>query len=143
MNKLAPVIVLVTLSAAMAACSPSTSGTTTSASAVTTPPPATSQPAPSQPSVIIDGQALFQTNCSMCHGADASGGLKLGDVTVPAIRTVLFKDTYKGDIKLAAGAVLDGTDQDGKPLNSAMPHFSGKLTEAQVEAIITYLQTLN
>jgi mono/diheme cytochrome c family protein len=88
------------------------------------------------------GQTLFQANCVTCHGKDAAGGNKVGDATAPDIRWTAIGDQFKNDPVLLRRAILNGKDEDGNDLDDAMPNFEGKLTNAQADDIVAYLQTL-
>ena len=125
--------------------SPSTQPTTPTPSkpAPTTPAtPASPAPPQSPPAATIDGAKLYQTNCAACHGAGAAGGLNLGQVSVPDIRAAALQSVYRSDVNLIKKSIIDGKDKEGKDLNAAMPRWAGKLSDAEVEAIIKYLQTL-
>lgn len=88
------------------------------------------------------GQALFQQSCAACHGADAKGGVKLGDATAADLRWQTLGPTYHNDPALVTRAITQGLDQDGQALDDVMPRWQGKLTAAQVQDIVAYLQTL-
>jgi mono/diheme cytochrome c family protein len=88
------------------------------------------------------GQQLYQTDCASCHGVGGAGGTKIGDDTAPDIRFATLNDMYNGDWSLAKRAILDGKDEEGNALDPAMPRWSGKLSDAQVNDIIAFLQTL-
>ncbi len=69
------------------------------------------------------GYELFSMNCAHCHGADARGdegpdlhGLTKSDARIAA----LIKNGIKGE----------------------MPKFGSKLSEADVQALVTYLRSL-
>ena len=88
------------------------------------------------------GGQLFATNCSICHGANAAGGYRLGSVVSPDVRWAKLGGDYNSNVSLVTGAILNGTDQAGKDLDPVMPRWKGSLTDQQVSDIITYLQTL-
>ncbi|MCP4503161.1 MAG: cytochrome c [Deltaproteobacteria bacterium] len=71
------------------------------------------------------GEALFKNHCASCHGATA-GGTAMG----PAINGALTSS--KTD------AVLASTVMAGK---AAMPSFKGRLSDAQITSILTWLRT--
>ncbi len=67
---------------------------------------------------VPDGQVLFKKKCGLCHGIDKK---KLG----PAIKTMSNQK-----------AVLKTVITEGK---GAMPGYEGKLTGAQIDALVSYL----
>ncbi|APC15084.1 cytochrome C [Pseudomonas frederiksbergensis] len=85
-----------------------------------------------------DGEALFQENCSACHGPRGMGG------SAPK----LAGDASEWKSKTFERAVLNGVDDHGKPLKAPMPHWSGasfkadngaKPSKLEVDAIQQYL----
>lgn len=88
------------------------------------------------------GQQLYGQYCAACHGPDARGGAKLGDATSADLRWQTLGPTYHNDTALVQRAILQGRDQDGQGLDDVMPRWQGKLTTAQVQDLIAYLQTL-
>lgn len=76
------------------------------------------------------GKALFKSNCSFCHGADATGGNGGPDL----IRSVLVNHDENGN--LIAPTVRNGRPEKG------MPAFSG-LTDAQIADIVSFLHQEN
>jgi len=90
---------------------------------------------------VASGKHLFTTDCVRCHKADGSGGLKFGKTTTADLRAPDLEQQYKTDAAIAA-AILDGKDEEGKGLDAIMPHWRGKLSEANVASIIEYLKTL-
>ncbi len=89
-----------------------------------------------------NGQALFQANCVSCHGANAAGGIKVGSATSADLRWAELGPTYHNNPSLVSRAILQGLDQDGQQLDTAMPRFSGQLSQSQADDIVAYLQTL-
>src|SRR5262249_34792205 len=86
-------------------------------------------------------EKLFKSDCVSCHKANGSGGVKLGNATSADLREPDLEDAYKTDEAIAA-AILDGKDEEGKDLEKVMPHWRGKLSDAQVTDLIAYLKTL-
>jgi mono/diheme cytochrome c family protein len=93
----------------------------------------------------IDGKALFQENCASCHGEAGKGGTEA--VKGPN----LIGDATKWSNKLFVRAVLEGKDDEGKALETAMPHWKegsfksdkgSKPSKAEVVAILKYLRTV-
>jgi putative heme-binding domain-containing protein len=74
---------------------------------------------------LSTGKELFETNCSSCHGLDASGGL------APNIQRMPATLGDEATAKIVKGGV-PGT---------AMPAFAG-FTDAQINQIVAHLRTL-
>ena len=74
----------------------------------------------------------YRTKCAMCHGAD-------GLATTPTaknFKVVSFKDPT---MVKATDAQLIASTADGK---GKMPAYKGKLTDAQIKDVITFIRTL-
>jgi mono/diheme cytochrome c family protein len=91
----------------------------------------TSESKVAAPSEAIRG--LFQRSCAKCHGADGRGN----DLRVqfPRIPNFTSSNWQKGRID----AQLTASILEGK--GTAMPAFGGKLGEAQVRELVTYLRS--
>jgi cytochrome c oxidase cbb3-type subunit 3 len=78
-----------------------------------------------------DGGDLFKQKCSMCHGADGKGfaALKTPDFTDPKVQASL---TDKEIIE---------TIKNGKK-GTAMPPFADKLSDDQIQSLVTYIRSL-
>lgn len=84
-----------------------------------------------------DGKALYEKDCSKCHGADGKGETKMGkklgakDYTDPKVQAELKDDA-------AAKAIKDGLkDKDGKVL---MKPAEGTSDE-DVKALVAYMRS--
>jgi cytochrome c6 len=78
------------------------------------------------------GADVYKAKCQMCHGADGAG-------TTPAgkhLNAASFKDPA---IVNASDADLIAAVTNGK---GKMPANKGKLTDAQIKAVIAYVRTL-
>ncbi|HEX9116250.1 MAG TPA: cytochrome c [Anaerolineae bacterium] len=95
--------------------------------AAATQPASAAQPAAAAAGNAQNGQTVYTTNCSPCHGADAGGGVG------PALKS--------NKLVQAGGAPLLQTIENGRP-GTAMPAWKGKLTDAQIADVIAYLQAL-
>ncbi|MBI4282980.1 MAG: cytochrome c [Chloroflexi bacterium] len=144
MKKIGLLVVLVAGLWLVSACAqPTTTTPTTPSTPQSTQPTTPAAPATqTTTTAAADGEKLYQTNCVACHGANGAGGLKLGDVTAPDIRAAALQNVYRGDTNLIKRSILEGKDEEGKDLNAAMPRQMGKLSDADVDAIIRYLQSL-
>lgn len=88
------------------------------------------------------GKQLFMSRCAACHKADGEGGKKFGDAVSADLRAPALEDMYHHSDAMLLRAIMDGKDEDGKPLDAPMPHWKGNLTTQQGEKIIGYLKTL-
>ncbi len=78
------------------------------------------------------GEATYKAKCAMCHGADGTASTPVGKSMklrslkspedVKATDDVLFKDTKDGVGK--------------------MQGYAGKLNDAQIKDVVTYIRTL-
>ncbi len=91
---------------------------------------------------VAQGRKLYEDNCAVCHKADGSGGVKLGKAISADVRGPDLEKTYPTDALLRR-AILSGKDEKGKPLASVMPRWQGTLAVKDVNAIITFLNTLH
>ncbi|HEX7362680.1 MAG TPA: DUF5777 family beta-barrel protein [Bryobacteraceae bacterium] len=73
---------------------------------------------------------LFQENCSPCHGRDGKGEKSVGtpNFTDPAF------------IKSVTAKQMQDAIEHGK--NGRMPAWSGRLTDDQISALVTYVRSL-
>ena len=85
------------------------------------------------------GEEVWMKYCKKCHGDDGKGETAMGkkfairDYTDPAVQAEWSDE----DIKVA---VVDGvTDENGKKVMLA---FGKKLSEEEVDAVVTYLRSL-
>lgn len=76
-----------------------------------------------------EGQKIFTTVCSACHGLDARGGER-----APNIATA-------GKVQLASDDELVHVIEHGIP-SQGMPGFEKTLTAAQLSAVVAYLREL-
>jgi cbb3-type cytochrome c oxidase subunit III len=79
-----------------------------------------------------DGGDLFKQKCSMCHGVDGKGysALKTPDFTDPKVQASLTDKEIVETIK------------NGKK-GTAMPAFADKLSDEQINSLVTYLRSLD
>lgn len=78
------------------------------------------------------GADTYKAKCQMCHGADGLGATPAGK----AMKAIPFTDPQivgKPDADLIAAT----TDGKGK-----MPAYKGKLSDAEIKAVIVYIHTL-
>jgi mono/diheme cytochrome c family protein len=78
------------------------------------------------------GDATYKAKCAMCHGADGTGNTPIGK----NMKIRSFKSPE--DIK-ATDAVLAKRTKEGV---GKMQGYAGKLTDAQIQDVVTYIRTL-
>ena len=75
------------------------------------------------------GEALFQANCAMCHGDDASGMMGMH----PALRGAVDRLTVEG---------VEVTIRSGRDTRPPMPAFGDRLDDDAIADLVAYLETL-
>jgi cytochrome c6 len=78
------------------------------------------------------GPDTYKAKCQMCHGADGLGATPAGK----SMKAIPFNDpqiTSKSDADLIAAT----TNGKGK-----MPAYKGKLTDAEIKDVVTFIHTL-
>ncbi len=77
------------------------------------------------PMLAQDGAAIYKSKCQMCHMADGSGNkaMKVPAFSPGASAASLMAITRKG-------------------ISPRMPAYAGKLTDAQMKAVVAYIKTL-
>jgi mono/diheme cytochrome c family protein len=73
------------------------------------------------------GADTYKAKCAMCHGADGS-------------KTTMGSKPLNGpDVQKMSEADLTGVVTNGK---GKMPAYKGKLTDAQIKDVVSYIKTL-
>ena len=86
---------------------------------------------------LAAGKALFSVNCAVCHGAGGKGdGPAAAGLNPPPA------DFTNPIHRAHTDADLIGWITNGLP-GSAMPAFTGKLTDSQMREIVVYLRSLS
>lgn len=75
------------------------------------------------------GREVFEVDCAMCHGADASGMMGVH----PSLRGAVERLTLEG---------VEVTIRNGRDTNPPMPSFEGRLSEEEIDDVVAYLDTL-
>lgn len=75
------------------------------------------------------GREVFEANCAMCHGQDASGMMGMH----PSLRGAVERLTLEG---------VEVTVRNGRDTMPPMPAFEGRLTDQEIDEVIAYLDTL-
>ena len=78
------------------------------------------------------GAETYKAKCAMCHAPDGSGNTPAGKAT----KTPSFSSPEM--LNMSAAELVAATKQ-GK---GKMPGYAGKLTDAQITAVVAYIQTL-
>ena len=78
------------------------------------------------------GADLYQSKCQMCHAADGSGN-------TPAGKAMKSHPFNSPDVLKESDTDLTAVIKKGK---NKMPAFEGKLTDAQITALIAHIHTL-
>ena len=87
---------------------------------------------PSLASAEVKGQDTFKAKCAMCHGADGSGATSMG-------KSMGLKDMGSAAVQGISDADLTAAITNGK---GKMPAYKGKLTDAQISDLVSYIRTL-
>lgn len=87
-------------------------------------------PANQNPAQVARGKTLFESNCSFCHGPEATGGNGGPDL----VRSVLVNHDEHGNL-------IRPTVRNGRP-GKGMPAFSN-FTDAQIDDLIAFLHQRN
>jgi cytochrome c6 len=74
------------------------------------------------------GADTYKAKCAMCHGADGAGKASMGT-----------KDLGSADIQKMSDVDLTSDITNGK---GKMPAYKGKLTDAQIKDLVSYIRTL-
>ncbi len=75
------------------------------------------------------GREVFEQNCAMCHGSDASGMMGMH----PSLR---------GAVKRLSREGVEVTIRNGRDVMPPMPAFEGRLSDEGISDVIAYLDTL-
>ncbi len=79
-----------------------------------------------------NGEQVYKARCAMCHGQDGLATTAVAKMmSVPSFKSPAAK-------KMTAAQMIAATT-DGK---GKMPAFKGKLTAAQIEQVVGYIQKL-
>jgi mono/diheme cytochrome c family protein len=78
------------------------------------------------------GADSYKAKCAMCHGADGLAATPMGK----SMKVLSFKDAAM--IK-ASDAQFIASTKNGK---NKMPAYAGKLTDAQIKDVVSFIRTL-
>jgi cytochrome c6 len=85
-----------------------------------------------------DPKTNWANNCAQCHGPTGKGDTKMGKMLSAMDLTDPKKQASFTDAR-AAAAIKDGIKQNGK---TTMKAFAGKLSDAEIKALVAYVRTL-
>ena len=99
---------------------------------------------PTDQGLAVEGSVLYvRDGCVNCHGPNGFGGVpnpQSPDKTVPPLSGADFRGQFNTPAKIAA-VIRSGSVIGRAPIVS-MPHWGGILSQADVNALIAYLGTL-
>lgn len=75
------------------------------------------------------GRQVFESNCAMCHGGDASGMMGMH----PSLRGAVERLSREG---------VEVTVRKGRDTMPPMPSFEDRLSDEEIDDVVTYLDTL-
>lgn len=78
------------------------------------------------------GADTYKAKCAMCHGPDGTAATPMGKM----MKIPSFKDP---SLVSASDASLIAATKNGK---GKMPAYNGKLTDAQIKEVVSYIRTL-
>ncbi|MFY9745989.1 MAG: cytochrome c [Acidobacteriaceae bacterium] len=78
------------------------------------------------------GEATYKAKCAMCHGADGLGNTPVG-------KNMKVRSFKSPEDTKAADADLFKQTKDGV---GKMQGYAGKLTDAQIQDVVTYIRNL-
>ena len=90
--------------------------------------------------LLMSGTALaadqaastFQSTCAPCHGANARGDTSMG-------KSLHVPDLHSAAIQKTPDAKLHEIIANGQ---GSMPPFAGRLSDAEIDGLITYIHSL-
>jgi cbb3-type cytochrome c oxidase subunit III len=105
---------------------------------------ATAPPVQTDQGPVVEGSQLYvRYGCVNCHGPNGLGGVPnpvAEDKTIPALSGADFFTEFNTDKKIT-DVIRSGSVLGRAPIVS-MPHWGGILTDAQLQALVTYIKTL-
>lgn len=78
------------------------------------------------------GKAVFASKCAICHGADGKGTTSIG-------KSLKIADLHSESVAKMSDTDLKNVITNGK---NKMPPFKGKLTDAQLDQVVSYIRDL-
>lgn len=96
--------------------------------------PAVLRPVPWEKNRLKIGQAIYRENCVVCHAVDAESSNKLG----PSFYQLFQRDKMPQSNAKPQRTLIAGKIRVGGKL---MPSFAKKLTSADIDALLDYMQS--
>ena len=78
------------------------------------------------------GKTVFASKCAICHGVDGKGSTSIG-------KSLKIADLHSESAAKMSDADLKNVITNGK---NKMPPFKGKLTDAQLDQVVSYIREL-
>jgi mono/diheme cytochrome c family protein len=91
---------------------------------------------------ITAAKPPLRPSCAACHGANGAGGVHLPGGAVSADlrhNALVVEQKHPYTLALLERAITTGVDNDGQPLNPAMPHW--RLSQRDLRDVATYVLT--
>lgn len=85
---------------------------------------------------MADGADVFRANCASCHGSNGQGTPGLA----PALKGDPFVTGKMGDVLAAVKDGRSGDQKRYKNLPISMPAWGGKLSDADIKAVVDYIR---
>ena len=82
--------------------------------------------------IAQDAAATYKAKCAMCHGADGTGNTPMG-------KNMKLRSFKSAEDMKTTDAELFKQTKDGV---GKMQGYAGKLTDAQINDVVTYIRTL-
>jgi mono/diheme cytochrome c family protein len=86
----------------------------------------------------VAGQKIYGANCSACHGAK---GVGLAGEFPPLAGNPMVTGSADNVIAAVKNGLTGATTVNGKSYNGAMPAWKGKLSNADIADVITYIRS--
>ena len=87
------------------------------------------------------GAQIFQARCAMCHGKDGTGSTFIGkEEKIVNFKSAAFQKSVT-DAKIK-NTILNGIDRTKDGVKQRMFAFKGKLSAADVDALVKYVRSL-
>ena len=91
---------------------------------------------------IVSAEPALRPSCSACHRANGAGGIHLPGGTVSADlrrNALVVRQKHPYTLPLLEHAIATGIDNDGQPLNPAMPRW--RISHRDLHDVAVYVLT--
>ena len=79
-----------------------------------------------------DAATTYKAKCAMCHGPDGAGQTATG-------KSMKVRDLRSAEVQKQSGKELEAIITNGK---GKMPAYKGKIAEAEIDALVKFIQSL-